>query len=55
MTSNPRGYYIFINNIDFQKRSKRYGAENDKAFENVLLDMGYLGNYFENKSKKVID
>ncbi|XP_034242130.1 caspase-2-like isoform X2 [Thrips palmi] len=52
MTSDPRGYFIFINNIKFQKLDERKGAHLDRAFGNLLIDMGYVGTYHQNQTKK---
>lgn len=52
MTSDPRGYFIFINNIKFQRNDERVGANFDEAFANVLSDMGYVGKYHTNQTKK---
>lgn len=53
MTSDPRGYFIFINNIEFEINEPRLGAECDEEFTKVLLDMGYEGTYHINQTKKV--
>lgn len=53
MTSYPKGYYIFINNMKFRMGEERTGAEQDQKFQEVLEDMGFKGEYHTNKTTQV--
>lgn len=48
MKSYPKGLFIFINNIKFERAVERDGAEKDEEFIDILREMGFSGDNAHN-------